>query len=124
MIEGLENSFNSNVTEVRPHHIHTILLFWNVGPGLYYKTERMYGERWTEEVSRRVSEAKNKPDLTLRLIEGADFICELCRYRKTSLCSDAKVYDSDAQFSEKHGFKIGEEYSIEDIKKMSTTNFH
>jgi hypothetical protein len=114
---------NKDVLEIRPFHLYTLQLFLDPGPGLFYKTDRTYGEKWTQEVLKKVSEAKHNPSTVVRLVRNIDFMCKICPYKAVGIPCNADLHDFDIRTIERLGIKYGDEYSIEDIKKMDVSNF-
>jgi len=111
-----------NILEIRPFHLYTLLLFLNPGSGLFYRTERTYGEEWTKTVNGTISRAKNLPNLGIKLVRDTDFMCEICQYRSLTLSCKADLHNFDARFIEKYSLSYGKVYSIEDIEKMNILN--
>jgi hypothetical protein len=110
--------------KIKPHHIETLEMFVRAGPGLYYKSERKYGERWVHNVCHLSLKIKNDPELKVKIVDDLDEICNPCPYiydclqDKTSHTIPKTSKELDEKAIKKYKIRVGNVYRLRDLLSL------
>lgn len=106
------------VLEVRPASLYTLQLFIDPAPGLFYLTERIRGEKWTEEIKRTVSKAKENPNTLVKIVRGKDFIDDGF-YQRNDASLRVDTPDADELVMKRLELSYDDTYTFEQIRQMN-----
>lgn len=100
--------------ELRPHHINCLYFYKGYG----------YDEEFVKNMNEIASYFNNNNDEKIKLVDRCDDVCRACPNKKEGRCETfEKVKQLDKNTLKEYNLKIGQLYSISDIKKNIYENF-